>query len=215
MNSLNKTAPFHVFLEEFLFIPIKHLPSDTMSRRAGSKIPGYMPEDESSEIDLRISRVSNADPLTFFELDKNDVRKSIDPRKEKRRQEVWNLYFNKGLSIKKIMATVKLRPTTLENDLNICKDRYNEWIERNGLYIYGTPAHRLVQHLDELYGMLEQLQIDIEACETERDKTSMRRLELDIMKELAKLKGIEPQKEVSLTLSVAEESRKKMREVFP
>ena len=180
-----------------------------------TEAPGYMPDGKSSEIDLRISRVSTVDPLVFFELDKNGVRKPSDPRKEKRRQEIWDLYFNKGLDYAKILDALHIRPSTLEKDLNVCKDRYNEWIERNGLYIYGSPAHRLVQHLDELYGMLEDLQKDIELTESERDKTGMRRLELDIMKEIAKFKGIEPQKEVALTVTVAEESRQKMRALFP
>jgi len=197
--------------KEFLFILIKHI---TLLRDM-TESPGYMPEGKSSEIDLRISRVSTVDPLVFFELDKNDVRKPSDPRKEKRRQEIWDLYFNKGLEYPKILDTLHIRPSTLEKDLNVCKDRYNEWIERNGLYIYGSPAHRLVQHLDELYGMLEDLQKDIEITESERDKTGMRRLELDIMKEIAKFKGIEPQKEVALTVTVAEESRQKMRALFP
>ena len=182
---------------------------------AGSEIPGYMPEGHKSEIDLRISRVSTVDPLIFFEVDKEGNPKDVDPRKEKRRQEIWNLYFNKGLEPQSILKAVRTRPKTLENDLNICKDRYNEWIERNGLYIYGSPTHRLVQHLDELYGMVEELDIDIEICEVEKDKTAMRRLRLDILKEIAKFKGIEPQKEVSLVLSVAEESRAEMKKLFP
>ena len=180
-----------------------------------TEAPGYIPDGKSSEIDLRISRVSTVDPLVFFELDKNDARKPSDPRKEKRRQEIWDLYFNKGLDYSKILDALHIRPSTLEKDLNVCKDRYNEWIERNGLYIYGSPAHRLVQHLDELYGMVDQLDADIDLAESERDRTGMRRLRLDIMKEIAKFKGIEPQKEVSLTVTVAEESRQKMRALFP
>ena len=177
--------------------------------------------DEVADFNNRVSKVAGVKPLVFYEIDEaTGEPKKLDPRAGRRREQVWEMYFEKSLTAKKIKEVTKFNRKTINNDIIICTDRYNEWIDKFGLDIFGSPNQRLRNHIEELLQLLDEVKEEIKENKKEHmtaEARNNRRLQLDILRELSKFKGIEPPKEVhtDVTVTLAQESRKKMLEVFP
>lgn len=88
----------------------------------------------------------------------------------------------------------------------------------NGLSLHGDPANRLEDTVADLQHDLAEVEKAAKLCLDEGDirgYKDLKKLKLDIRKEIAKFMGIEPEKKVSIELTSAEETRRRMEELFP
>ncbi len=135
------------------------------------------------------------------------------------RNEIWDLYLDpNNYSIRHIAAAVDSDKTSVGRHIQKCKKMYDAWVAENGLALHGDPANRLE---DVLAGFDEDLADIIEMSKECKDNDDVRgykdlqTLKLSIIKEKGKFMGIEPPKTVNINLTSAEETRKKMEEMFP
>ena len=107
--------------------------------------------------------------------------------------------------------------TAVQNHINKCKKLYDAWVTKNGLSLHGDPANRLEDTVAELQKDYDNVSAAAEDCLDEGDIRGFKdlmKLKLDIKKEIAKFMGVEPEKKVSIELTSAEVTRKKMEEMF-
>lgn len=87
----------------------------------------------------------------------------------------------------------------------------------NGLGLHGDPANRLEDTISDLQSELEEVENAAKICFDEGDVRGykdLKKLKLDIRKELGKFMGVEPVKEHKVELTSAEETRRMMEALF-
>jgi hypothetical protein len=159
------------------------------------------------EIDIKVNsklRHVNVSPLRFAE----------DGRLEGEYNEVWDQWFYQGLGVRDIAALLGKPVDEIKNVLEICKKAYDEWLSENAVEIYGTDEQRLVDFVEDLEREIDAVDRAMFNCESVRDFKDMKKLKLDLMRELAKFKGITPAEKVDVRVGAAEVVREKLRELF-
>lgn len=159
----------------------------------------------------------NTPPLRFFDVNSRGEPLWLDPSIEALRNKIWNLYFDQGLKSSKIAELLHHQRDLISRHLDVCRARYDQWIDMYGLSVYGNPAQRLDDLLGEFGSMLSEIDNDLEDEEmSHKDINLLRKLRLEILDRVAKFQAIEPPKRVDLTIRTpAEETRDTMKKLFP
>ena len=165
----------------------------------------------------RDSRHSRAPPLRFYDVTQEGKPLYLDPKVESIRNQIWQMWYEEGVSAKKMSEILHVRQPTISRHVAVCKARYDEWIDQYGLTVYGNPAQRLDDLLKEFKEMLADIEKEMKDDElSSKDVRELRRLKLDILDRVAKYQAIEPPKSIDVTIRTpAEETRDKMVELFP
>jgi len=133
------------------------------------------------------------------------------------RNDIWALFLE-GLSVRDIAKMMEFNKTSVHKHIQICKKMYDAWVSKNGLALHGDPANRLEDLLAEFDQDLDDI---TEMAKEAKDNDDIRgykdlvTLKLAMQKEKGKYMGVEPPKQVNIEMTIAEESRKKMAELFP
>lgn len=183
-------------------------------------VPGVLdPEIRNELMKIKVnSRLphSGIELLRFYDVDDEGNPKRTSPAQEKFRNEVWQMSFEDQMKVRDIAHHFEVTPACIYDTLRICKARYDEWMNRNGLKLYGTANQRLVDHITRLETEWLENQLDLEQAETAKDRSALRRLGLEILREIAKFKAIQPPDVVfhDHNHTIADESRRKLKEMF-
>lgn len=180
-----------------------------------SELPAINPTTDIPGISINDQiRSASVPPLTFHEVgDCGEILR--DSNKEAIRQLIWDLWNDQHLDIKAIAGKVGLRQYVVRSQLALCQSRFDEWIQTHGLLVHGTDKARLLVHIQKLESVLGEIEADILNAEGDKGKAAHRKLQLQVMAELAKYKGIVPAQEVNVTFTSAQETRETMKKLFP
>jgi len=151
-------------------------------------------------------------PLRFI-----DISNGEDLEVEERRYAIWELYL-KGMNSRQIARELDIGRTPVTRHIKKCKEFYDKWVSDNGLDLHGDPANRLEDTIADLEEQLNEVKGVANECLAEGDVRGfkdLQRLMLDIKKDIAKFKNVEPPKNLNVSMSSAEETRKMMQELFP
>ena len=225
-NNANERAPTNITpLKSSSDAEIKQIPENSEMVRRGICDPIAPLEEYTDEVlealegiqKNRESRHSRAPPLRFYDVTQEGKPLYLDPKVESIRNQIWQMWYEEGVSAKKMSEILHLRQPTISRHVLVCKARYDEWIDEYGLTVYGNPAQRLDDLLKEFKEMLADIEKDMKDEEnSSKDIRELRKLKLDILDRVAKYQAIEPPKSIDVTIRTpAEETRDKMVELFP
>lgn len=133
------------------------------------------------------------------------------------RNDIWNAWLEKN-SVRQIADAAEVSPKTVNKHLNKCKKMYDKWVTENGLDLHGNPANRLEDALSDIRKEMDELEEQAQECRAEGDirgYKELKKLKHDLHKEMTKFMGVEPEKKISMEVTSAEETRRKMAEMFP
>jgi len=91
-------------------------------------------------------------------------------------------------------------------------------VTANGLSLHGDPANRLEDTVAALQDELKEVNDMAAVCKDEGDirgYKDLKKLAVDIRKEIAKFMGIEPPKKIDMNTTSAEATRQRMEQLFP
>lgn len=225
-DNANERAPPNItLLKSSSDVEIKQIPENSEIVRRGICDPIISPDQYTDEVlealegiqKNRELRHSRAPPLRFHDVTQEGKPLYLDPKVESLRNQIWQMWYEEGVSAKKMSEILHLRQPTISRHVLVCKARYDEWIDEYGLTVYGNPAQRLDDLLKEFKEMLADIEKDMEDEEnSSKDIRELRKLKLDILDRVAKYQAIEPPKSIDVTIRTpAEETRDKMVELFP
>jgi AraC-like DNA-binding protein len=166
-----------------------------------------------TEFDIKLNeeREGHVVPLLRFVMDN-------DAQKEELRNTIWNAWFHDSKKVKDIANSLGMSETALRKELKVCREAYDKWISDYGLALYGEEAHRLEDHIRDLSNDIMEINRILEDESEElmpRDRREYMKLRGQFRAELAKMKGVTPAEKISIEVSSAEVTRKKMNELFP
>jgi len=173
--------------------------------------PNQSVEDFMAEYDIVHNQRRHNVPCLRF------IKEGESTEVELLRNDIWDLFLQ-DYSIRHIAAAVDSNKSTVGREIQTCKKLYDEWVTKNGLSLHGDPANRLedtIASLDEDLLEIRELCKECKDNEDVRGYTQLKTLENTIRKEKAKYMGIEPPKTVNVNMTSAEETRKKMEDMFP
>lgn len=206
-------------------VEIKQIPENSETVRRGICDPIAPLEEYTDDVlkalegiqKNRELRHSRAPPLRFHDVTQEGKPLYLDPKVESLRNQIWQMWYEEGVSAKKMSEILHLRQPTISRHVAVCKARYDEWIDEYGLTVYGNPAQRLDDLLKEFKEMLKDIEKEMKDEElSNKDLRELRKLKLDILDRVAKYQAIEPPKSIDVTIRTpAEETRDKMVELFP
>jgi len=159
---------------------------------------------------------SGIELLRFFDRDESGQRVMVSPQEEAERVEIWKMFHDEGMLPRDIAIAVRRSVKHVNARIEICRMRYDEWLDENGTKLFGSTNQRLFDHIADLQKMLDEIEGDIDEAETAKEKVQLRKLKLEVMQEIAKFKAIKAPDIVfhSHSHTVAEESRLKLKELF-
>ena len=206
-------------------VEIKQIPENSEMVRRGICDPIIALDQYTDEVlealegikKNRELRHSRAPPLRFHDVTQEGKPLYLDPKIESLRNQIWQMWYEEGVSAKKMSEILHLRQPTISRHVAVCKARYDEWIDQYGLTVYGNPGQRLDDLLKEFKEMLADIEKEMKDEElSNKDLRELRKLKLDILDRVAKYQAIEPPKSIDVTIRTpAEETRDKMVELFP
>lgn len=167
-----------------------------------------MTEEFDPELDIEENDRQHVVPfLRFVKPDENSGLEVI-------RNQIWN-YWTDGIKVPAIASKMGMSKAACKEHLAICKELYDNWVEENGVGMYGKASHRMEDYLKRLRDQEEEIDGLMIECECVKDKAVLHKMKMEIGKEIAKAQGIEPTKKVDLNVTSADITSEKMKELFP
>jgi hypothetical protein len=133
------------------------------------------------------------------------------------RNDIWNAWLEK-IPVRQIANAAEVTPETVNKHLNKCKKMYDKWVTENGLDLHGDPANRLEDAISDIQKEMDELEEQAQECKVEGDirgYKELKKLKHEMRKEMTKFMGVEPEKKLNVEVTSAEETRRKMAELFP
>jgi hypothetical protein len=165
----------------------------------------FIPED------IAANRRKHVVPYLML-TDENDT-----PNTLMKRVEIWAMYCDK-IPAKEAMKAVGLKKSDYYMHLKACKEKYDTWVTEHGLGLHGDAANRLEDTIADIDLLIVEHQELMQECKEDGDVsgyTKLSKIVADLIDKRAKYMGCEPVKEVKIALTSAEETRRKMQELFP